>query len=94
MANHAKLTSAAGIDMLFADPHSPWQRGSDENTYGLLRQYFRKGTDLAVHSVERLAHVQAELKARPRKRPQWATPTERLAALAPRCFSKPVIGAG
>ena len=81
MADHAKLTRAAGIDVFFADPHSPWQRGSNENTNGLLRQYFRKGSDLAVHSVERLAHVQAELNARPRKRHQWATPTERLTAL-------------
>ena len=81
MADHAKLTSAAGIDVFFADPHSPWQRGSNENTNGLLRQYFQKGTDLAVHSVERLVQVQSELNARPRKRHQWATPTERLTAL-------------
>jgi IS30 family transposase len=81
MTDHANLTAATGIDVFFADPHAPWQRGSNENTNGLIRQYFPKGTNLAVHSVERLAQVQAELNARPRKRHQWATPAERLAAL-------------
>jgi len=81
MADHAKLTNATGIDVFFADPHSPWQRGSNENTNGLLRKYFRKGTNLATHSIERLTQVQEELNARPRKRHQWATPAQRLAAL-------------
>jgi IS30 family transposase len=81
MADHAHLTSATGVDVYFADPHSPWQRGSNENTNGLLRQYFPKGTNLSFHSIERLAEVQAELNARPRKRHQWATPTDRLATL-------------
>ena len=65
----------------FADAHSPWQRGSNENSNGLTRQYFPKGADLAVHSPQRLLEVQDELNARPRKRYQWATPAARLAAL-------------
>ena len=81
MTDHAQLTDATGLDVYFADPHSPWQRGSNENTNGLLRQYFPKGTDLSVHSAERLGEVQAELNARPRKRYQWATPIERLQQL-------------
>ena len=81
MTDHVQLTAATGLDVFFADPHAPWQRGSNENTNGLIRQYFPKGTHLAVHSVQRLAEVQAELNARPRKRHEWATPAERLAAL-------------
>jgi IS30 family transposase len=81
MADHALVTVATGLDIFFADPHSPWQRGSNENTNGLLRQYFPKGTDLSIHPVERLDEVQAELNARPRKRHQWATPAARLATL-------------
>ena len=81
MADHARLTRETGLDVFFADPHSPWQRGSNENTNGLLRQYFGKGTDLAQHSTDRLLEVQNELNARPRKRHQWATPADRLAAL-------------
>jgi len=81
MANHAHLTEATGIEVFFADPHSPWQRGSNENTNGLLRQYFPKGSNLAVHSAERLGEVQAELNNRPRKRHNWASPSERLATL-------------
>ena len=67
--------------MFFADPHSPWQRGSNENTNGLLRQYFPEGSNLAVHSPARLAEVQDKLNARPGKRHQWVAPTERLGAL-------------
>ena len=81
MADHAQLTTQTGMGVFFADPHSPWQRGSNENTNGLLRQYFPKGSNLAVHSPGRLAEVQDELNARPRKRHQWATPLDRLAAL-------------
>ena len=81
MADHAEVTAATGIGVFFADPHSPWQRGSNENTNGLLRQYFPKGSNLAVHSAARLAEVQDELNARVRKRHQWAAPVDRLAAL-------------
>jgi len=81
MADHNQLSAATGIGVFFADPHSPWQRGSNENTNGLLRQYFPKATNLAVHTPERLAQVQDELNARPRKRHQWATPAQRLTAL-------------
>lgn len=84
MADHHQISGATGIEIYFADPHSPWQRGSNENTNGLLRQYFPKGTNLAVHSPQRLEQVQDELNGRPRKRYDWVTPTARLAAL--QCF--------
>jgi transposase, IS30 family len=81
MADHHLLTAATGMPVFFADPHSPWQRGSNENTNGLLRQYFPKGSNLAVHPSERLQQVQDELNGRPRKRHSWATPDTRLTAL-------------
>ncbi|GAA3456882.1 IS30 family transposase [Dactylosporangium matsuzakiense] len=78
MALHHQFTLAADMPVYFCDPHSPWQRGSNENTNGLLRQYFPKGTDLAGHSREHLTAVAAQLNRRPRQTLGWDTPAERL----------------
>lgn len=78
MAQHEKLKSETGIDVYFCDPKSPWQRGSNENTNGLLRQYFPKGTDLSAHGEEELEAVAHTLNSRPRKTLGWKTPAEAL----------------
>jgi transposase, IS30 family len=80
MALHAGVSRALGMPVFSCDPHAPWQRPANENTSGLLRQYFPKGTDLGVHVPERLAAVAAELNDRPRKTLGWDTPAARLAA--------------
>jgi len=91
MAWHHKIAVDADIKIYFADPASPWQRGSNENTNGLLRQYFPKGTSLRRHTPAELAAVAAQLNGRPRKTLDWRTPTEALNDILGRPYEPPVL---
>ncbi|PZP11017.1 MAG: IS30 family transposase [Sphingomonas hengshuiensis] len=91
MANHAAIAQAAELNIYFCDPHSPWQRGTNENTNGLLRQYFAKGTDLSVFPADYLDYVATKLNRRPRETLSWKTPAEALDELLSNPSKPPAV---
>ena len=91
MRNHANISVSTGLDIYFCDPGKPWQRGSNENTNGLLRQYFPRGTDLSVHSSEHLELVANQMNRRPRQTLGWLKPREALAKLISESSSQPAV---
>jgi IS30 family transposase len=94
MAQHAQLRIDTGLEIYFCDPQSPWQRGSNENTNGLLRQYFPKGTDLSKHGAEELSAVAHALNTRPRKTLGWQSPAEALDRLLKQNITEGVATTG
>jgi len=94
MANHVAIAEATGLSIYFCDPHSPWQRGSNENTNGLLRQYLPKGEDLSFYGPGMLDQIASQLNARPRKTLNWRTPAETLDALLSGQSDPPVATTG
>ena len=94
IAQHARRHIESGLNIYFCDPQSPWQRGSNENTNGLLRQYFPKGTDLSRHSSEELAAVTHAMNTRPRKTLGWKTPVEVLDQFLARQYDADVATTG
>lgn len=91
LTRHSEITIASDLDIYFCDPHSPWQRGSNENTNGLLRQYFPKSTDLSVHSAEHVAYVAGQLNGRPRQTLGFRTPTEAIRDLLSQSTQPPGV---
>jgi IS30 family transposase len=91
LLHHRAISRATGLDIYFCDPHSPWQRGSNENTNGLLRQYLPKGTDLSFYGPGMLDNIAAELNARPRKRHAFRTPAEVLNQLLSETTENPGV---
>jgi IS30 family transposase len=91
MRNHVAIAEAAELDIYFCDPHSPWQRGTNENTNGLLRQWFAKATDLSVFPADYLDYVAAKLNNRPRETLDWKTPAEALDELLSNPFQPPAV---
>jgi len=91
MSNHVQIAAAADLDIYFCDPHSPWQRGSNENTNGLLRQYFPKGTDLSKSTPDDLKFAADQLNTRPRKRLGWHTPLEAMVKLMSEATNPPSV---
>ena len=94
MAQHARLRIDTGIQVYFCNPQSPWQRGTNENTNGLLRQYFPKRTDLSLHTLDELEAVAAALNGRPRKMSGWRTPAEALDEVLQSAQTVPVATTG